>query len=130
MCIFLLGALAIGVPTQPSLPTSRDDIMTEGDDHQMTVSGVVANKKRSYISVEEVARKKIPQKPCRKPEESDETRALTTTQLQRLVLVEQLKVARLQQQYLSAKLQKLDETSNKEPSKGYDVVGDKTYCNL
>lgn len=115
--------------TEPSLPTSRDDIMMENDAHPMTVSGVVAKKKRSYISVEEVAPKKLPAKPTF-VEESDETRQLTTTQLQRLVLVEQLKVARLQQQWYSAKLRKLEDTSNNEPSKRYDVVGDKTYCNL
>ncbi|CAH1114631.1 unnamed protein product [Psylliodes chrysocephalus] len=125
LCIFLLGALAIGVPTEPTL---SDGILTESDAHQMT--GVVPDKKRSYISA---AAKKLAPKPTfvrEKPEESDKTRQLTTTQLQRLVLVEQLKVARLQQQYFFAKLQKLDETSNKEPSKWYVDVGDKTYCNL
>ncbi|XP_025829559.1 uncharacterized protein LOC112904234 [Agrilus planipennis] len=87
------GAFAIGVPTQPPLPTLRNDIMTEK---------IVPNK----LSPK-------PRDVCGKPEESDETKQLTTAQLQRLVFVEQLKVARLQQQYFSAKLQQLDETYNK-----------------
>ncbi|KAK9687981.1 hypothetical protein QE152_g35878 [Popillia japonica] len=101
------GALAIGVSVQPSLPISRDDIVTESDANQMTMSEVITNKMRSHTSLEEVAPKRINTKPtfvCGKPEESDETR------LQRLVLLEQLKVARLQQQYLSAKLHKLELT--------------------
>lgn len=36
--------------------------------------------------------------------ETEETRKLTNSELQRLVLLEQLKVARIQQEYFSAKL--------------------------
>lgn len=52
---FLLGTLAIGVPTQ-TLSTLNDDNMTESDTHQ--VLGVPSNRKRSGISLDEFVSKK------------------------------------------------------------------------
>jgi RNase P protein component len=62
--------------------------MTESDARQMTASGMANYMKRSFASlVQEVAPKKLPPKTwvvAASPEESDKTKQLTTTQLQRL----------------------------------------------
>jgi hypothetical protein len=81
--------------------------MTESDAHQMTISVITNYRKRSFETLVQEKnftvpkklrpRPKLPPKPVVvdvRPEESDET-----TQLQRLVLIEQLKIARLQQEY-------------------------------
>ncbi|GJQ74713.1 hypothetical protein Trydic_g21564 [Trypoxylus dichotomus] len=123
---------------QPSSPTLMDASMRESDAYQMIMSGIVENRKRSSLT-QELASNKLAQKPKLLPkssvvdarsEESDETRHLTGVQLQRLVLLEQLKLIRLQHEYFYSKIQKLAQTDKKEPSIVYSVTGDQSYCNL
>jgi hypothetical protein len=80
--------LQIGRNTTFSLPIPMGTKMTESDARQMTASGMANYMKRSFASlVQEVAPKKLPPKTwvvAASPEESDKTKQLTTTQLQRL----------------------------------------------
>lgn len=60
--------------------------------------------------------------------ETDETKSLTTAELQRLVLLEQLKTARIQREYFEAKLGR--NSRNDLPARDITVEGSNTYINL
>ncbi len=95
-CCILAGAMSVGLPRKrPSTDTKHED----GDDGSMQDCGATA-------SASSTPRLKPPPPPKRSRTpallpETDETKDLTTAELQRLVLLEQLKLIRMQQRQIN-----------------------------
>ena len=96
------GGLSVGVPKKGQ---------SSGDVQPLSIATTsTTTSKGPGKSKAEVSHKSddIPPKPAKKlkllEQETEETRQLSTQDLQRLVLLEQLKLARMQQQHVAAKL--------------------------
>lgn len=87
--IIFAGGLQVGAPLEFGRNVTATGVPAQLPPHPEVKTGT----RKSAISGNEVM-----------AQETEETRKLTNSQLQRLVLLEQLNVARLQQKYFTAKL--------------------------